>query len=163
MIEPAPILSIRDFLPLRPTPGRMVCTSGGFDPIHPGHISCLLESKKHGDTLIVLVNGDAFLRRKKGKAFMDIVSRCRVVAAIRGVDYVIPIDNEEDDTVCAPLRLIHPDVFTKGGDRADASTIPEWAVCQELGIELITGVGEAKMWSSTDFLKEWAAFRKERE
>jgi len=60
----APIVSFEDFSKLRPKLGKVVVTSGGFDPIHPGHISCIIESKKYGDTLAVIVNGDAFLTAK---------------------------------------------------------------------------------------------------
>jgi len=68
VVEPAKIVDFEDIERLRPKLGRIVVASGGFDPLHPGHASNLLESKKLGDTLIALVNGDSFLRVKKGKA-----------------------------------------------------------------------------------------------
>lgn len=138
--------------------GAIVATSGGYDPLHPGHVSCLLESSDYGDTLVVIVNGDGFLRRKKGKPFMDLRARCQVVSGIRGVDYVIPFEIEDDDTVCEALGVIRPRVFTKGGDRTDLSNIPEWNVCKELGIEVISGVGLDKAWSSSDYLDSWGRF-----
>ncbi len=138
--------------------GRIVCTSGGYDPLHPGHATCINESRRHGDTLVVVVNGDGFLRRKKGKAFQDVQTRCHLVACLRGVDYVIPYETDADQTVCGALRQLKPHVFTKGGDRVDMKTIPEWAVCQELQIEIVPGVGLAKEWSSSDFLAEWGEF-----
>jgi len=58
-------------------------------------------------------------------------------------------------TVRDALRTLRPHVFAKGGDRVDASTIPEWTVCKELGIEVATGLGLAKQWSSSDFLAKW--------
>ena len=154
----ARIISFDEFDQIRDQLGRIVCTSGGFDPLHPGHASCIVESKQYGDTLVVVVNGDSFLRRKKGKAFMDLQTRCRIVACIREVDYVIPFEIENDQTVCQALRLIRPHVFTKGGDRVDYTNIPEWQVCQELGIELVSQVGQPKLWSSSDFLKDWGEF-----
>jgi D-beta-D-heptose 7-phosphate kinase/D-beta-D-heptose 1-phosphate adenosyltransferase len=154
----ARIITFEEFARLRDQLGRIVCTSGGYDPLHPGHASCIVESKQYGDTLVVVVNGDSFLRQKKGKAFMDLQTRCRVVSFIREVDYVIPFEIENDPTVCQALRWIHPHVFTKGGDRVDYRTIPEWKVCQELGIELVAPVGQPKLWSSSDFLKEWGEF-----
>ena len=138
--------------------GRIVCTSGGFDPVHPGHATCIVDSKKHGDTLVVVVNGDDFLTRKKGKPFMDLQTRCRIVSCIRGVDFVIPFEIKNDSTVCEALHRIQPHAFTKGGDRTDYSNIPEWAVCQELGIEIIPQVGLRKDWSSSDVLREWGEF-----
>ena len=89
---------------------------------------------------------------------MDIETRCHIVSCIRGVDFVIPFEIDNDQTVCEALRRIRPQVFTKGGDRVDFTNIPEWAVCQELGIELISQVGRPKLWSSSDFLKEWGEF-----
>ncbi len=154
----AQIISFEEFARIRDGLGRIVCTSGGFDPLHPGPASCLIESKQYGDTLVVVVNGDNFLRRKKGKPFMDLLTRCRVVSCIRDVDYVIPFEIENDSTVSQALRRIRPHVFTKGGDRTDYTNIPEWKVCQELGIELVSGVGQPKLWSSSDFLKDWGEF-----
>lgn len=154
---PAPIMSFDDLAKFRDTLGTIVCTSGGFDPIHPGHMSCILESKKFGDTVVVLVNGDSFLTKKKGKPFQDLETRCRIVSFVRGVDYVVPFDatDPEDMTVREALQRLKPHVFSKGGDRCDAQTIPEWGVCQDLGITVETGVGEPKLWSSSDFLAKW--------
>lgn len=154
----AQIVSFEEFNQIHDQLGRIVCTSGGFDPLHPGHASCIIESKQYGDTLVVVVNGDSFLRRKKGKAFMNLETRCNMVSCLREVDYVIPFEIADDQTVSQALRWIRPHVFTKGGDRVDFTTIPEWAVCQELGIELIAQVGRPKLWSSSDFLKEWGEF-----
>jgi len=152
------ILSFDEFNQIRDQLGRIVCTSGGFDPLHPGHASCLIESKQYGDTLVVVVNGDSFLVRKKGKAFMDLQTRCHIVSCVRNVDYVIPFEIEDDQTVCEALKRIRPHVFTKGGDRVDYTNIPEWQVCQDLGIELVSQVGRPKLWSSSDFLKDWGEF-----
>ena len=151
----AKIVTFEEFEALRSGLGTIVATSGGFDPIHPGHISCILESKKYGDTLAVIVNGDAFLRNKKGKPFQDLATRCAIVSAISGVDFVIPFEIENDQTVSEALRQLHPHIFTKGGDRIDASTIPEWGICEALGIKIISGVGLSKLWSSSTFLKDW--------
>lgn len=154
----AKIVTFDEFSELRRTLGKIVCTSGGFDPIHPGHATCLVDSKNLGDTLVVVVNGDAFLTQKKGRPFMDLRTRCLLVSCIRGVDYVIPFESEDDPTVCEALKRIRPHVFTKGGDRVDYSNIPEWEVCRELSIELVPQVGLQKEWSSSDFLSDWGEF-----
>src|SRR3989344_4393165 len=125
----APIISFEDFAKLRPNLGKVVATSGGFDPIHPGHISCIIESKKYGDTLAVIVNGDAFLTAKKGRPFQNLKTRCQIVSGIRGVDYVIPFEIKGDQTVSKALEALKPDIFTKGGDRIDQTSIPEWNTC----------------------------------
>ncbi len=153
----AKIVSFEELEALRPRLGKIVATSGGFDPIHPGHISCIVESKKHGDTLVVIVNGDNFLQTKKGKPFQDLATRCMIVSSLRGVDYVVPFEIENDQTVNVALANIRPHIFTKGGDRTDAGNIAEWQTCQQHGIEVVTGVGLSKLWSSSNFLKEWEA------
>ncbi|HUP86067.1 MAG TPA: adenylyltransferase/cytidyltransferase family protein [Acidimicrobiales bacterium] len=150
-----PILSFEQFEKNRPR-GRIVVTSGGFDPIHPGHISSIQESRQYGDVVVVVVNGDSFLTAKKGKPFQDLETRCAIVSAIKGVDCVVPFEIEGDTTVRQALRVLRPDVFTKGGDRIDPASIPEWGVCQELGIEVVSGVGDAKRWSSSWFLEDWS-------
>jgi bifunctional ADP-heptose synthase (sugar kinase/adenylyltransferase) len=106
--------------------------------------------------VVVVVNGDAFLTAKKGRPFQSLETRSLIVSGIQGVDYVIPFEIENDQTVTKALELLKPDVFTKGGDRIDKKTIPEWETCERLGIEIVTGVGHEKKWSSSQFLTEWS-------
>ena len=92
--------------------GKVVATSGGFDPIHPGHISCIIESAGFGDVLVVIVNGDTFLTEKKGKPFQDCRTRCLIVSGLRDVDYVVPFDapGDPDRVACTrrdPSRRLH--------------------------------------------------------
>ncbi|MDA1194473.1 MAG: adenylyltransferase/cytidyltransferase family protein [Planctomycetota bacterium] len=162
MVNPenyAPILTLEEFAALRDERylGTIVCTSGGYDPIHPGHVSCIVESKARGDTLVVVVNGDGFLRAKKGRAFQPLDVRCRIVSGLRGVDYVVAFEIEGDMTVAPALRAIRPRWFTKGGDRKVGQTMPaaEEQVCAEFGIEIVDGVGLDKAWSSSDSLRAW--------
>jgi len=151
----APIVSFEEFDADRPE-GRIVATSGGFDPIHPGHISSLQESSRYGDVVVAIVNGDSFLSAKKGKPFQDLATRCLIVSAVRGVDFVIPFEVKGDMTVSEALRRLRPHVFTKGGDRIDHTSIPEWEVCEQLGIVVVSGVGEEKRWSSSWVLDDWS-------
>jgi cytidyltransferase-like protein len=153
----AKIVTFEELDALRPHLGRIVATSGGFDPIHPGHISCIIESKKFGDTLVVIVNGDDFLVNKKGKAFQDLATRMLIVSALREVDYVVPFEIKDDPTVTVALEKLRPNVFTKGGDRVDKASIParEWEVCEKYDIKIKGGVGLDKYWSSSDFLRDW--------
>lgn len=134
--------------------GKVVCASGGFDPLHPGHVSYLKEAKKLGDTLVVFVNGDPFLERKKGKAFMPLQDRCIIVDSLKCVDYTIPFINYIDQTVNQALLLLKPHVFANGGDR-DIKDIPEVLTCDTLGIEVVTRVGMSKKWSSSNYLQDW--------
>jgi len=150
----APILTLEEFAAIRPTLKNVVCESGGFDPIHPGHISVFAAAKKLGDVLVVAVNGDQFLTRKKGKPFQDLRTRSLIVSAIREVDYVVPFESD-DQTATLALEAIRPDIFAKGGDRKDPESLPEWEVCQKYGIKVVFEVGADKDWSSSWFLKEW--------
>jgi len=151
-----------------PSPG-IVLTSGGFDPIHPGHISCIQDSKDrvryvYGEddpVLIVVVNSDIFLENKKGKAFLPQKVRCQIVSALRGVDIVVPYRpvNTNDMTVTEALRVIQPDYFTKGGDRNVIADLPEYPTCLAYKIEIVTGVGYDKLWSSSDYLAQWVCYK----
>jgi bifunctional ADP-heptose synthase (sugar kinase/adenylyltransferase) len=148
---------------------KVILTSGGYDPIHPGHISCMNEARercaqatsdetyKHA-SLVVVVNGDDFLRIKKGRAFMPLKVRSQIVSAISGVSIVVPFNpsDPKDMTVCEALAALNPDAFAKGGDRTGIENIPEWATCQEHGIEVVTGCGDEKHWSSSRFLEDFA-------
>lgn len=160
----APVFDVAAFAALRGGLEGLICaTSGGFDPVHPGHASCLLASKDHvfaeagrrPDHLVVIVNGDGYLRDKKGAAFQDLRTRAQVVASLRGVDAVVTYESETDMTVIGALRAIQPHFFTKGGDRTDAANIAEWPLSEELGFEIVTGCGRDKEWSSSDMLKRW--------
>ncbi|RKZ85768.1 MAG: hypothetical protein DRQ39_06710, partial [Gammaproteobacteria bacterium] len=153
MSKYAKIVSLEDFKKIRDGNqlGTVVATSGGYDPAHPGHLTCLIESKRYGDTLVAIVNGDWFLANKKGKPFIDLNTRCKIISCIREVDYVIPFEIEEDTTVCRALEAIRPHIFTKGGDRTDFSNIPEWDICERHKIKIVPQVGLDKEWSSSDF------------
>ena len=91
---------------------------------------------------------------------MSLETRCEIVSALRGVDYVISFEIEDDQTVCKALEAIKPEFFAKGGDRAGIETIPEWDVCVRNGIEIITGVGDSKVHSSSNILEDWFYRRK---
>ena len=127
-------------------------TSGGFDPVHVGHIRCLQESsilaKRSAGKLIVLVNSDDFLTRKKGKPFMNEEERLEIISSIRGVDMAL-LWRSDDQTVIDAIKQIRPNYFTKGGDRSGPDKIPEWDVCQQVGCKVIFGVGGDKVQSSS--------------
>lgn len=136
----------------------IVAVSGGFDPIHIGHIRMFQEAKKLGDKLVVILNNDNWLRKKKGDAFMPQEERKEIIEAIAGVDEVIfteHSENPDDMSVCAELRKIRPDIFANGGDRHDENT-PEIPVCEEIGCKMVynTGAG-GKIQSSSWLLKKF--------
>ncbi len=151
----AKIVTLDEFASLRPKLGKIVATSGGYDPIHPGHISLIIESRKFGNTVVVIVNSDDFLVAKKGKPFQNLATRCLIVSGIKEVDYVVPAVTETDMSVNEALKVIKPHVYTKGGDTVDPSTIREWEVCKKNGTKVVFEVGEGKEWSSSWFTKDW--------
>ena len=134
-----------------------VAVSGGFDPLHVGHIRYLKDARRQGSVLVVIVNGDRFLERKKGKPFMPLWDRMEIINSLWCVDYVCPW---EEDTVDGVLKIIKPCAFAKGGDRTGPENIPEWDTCKELGIRIITGVGGGKERSSSELLAAWEAEKK---
>jgi cytidyltransferase-like protein len=150
----APIITTQDLHKNRSTLGRLVATGGGYDPIHPGHISCLVEGKKLGDTLAVIVNGDWFLKQKKGKPFQDLATRAMIVSALKCVDYVIPYETTEEMGVFEVVKAIKADVYVKGGDRMPEN-IRDFQRYQELGVDVVTNIGSDKKWSSSWFLDDW--------
>ena len=134
----------------------MTILSGYFAPLHVGHLDMIEAGADHGDRLVVIVNNNEQQRMKKGKVIIDEQDRLRIVRALRMVDDAI-IAVDTDRTVSASLRLLaekygdsHRLVFANGGDRASGVVVPETAVCQEYGIDMVFGMGgSAKADSST--------------
>ncbi len=139
---------------LRPRKKIVVATGGGFDPLHMGHIRLLKEAKELGDVLVVMLNSDEQLRKKKGETFYPSENeRKEIIESIKYVDKVI-IDPGKDVTCEEALKLVKPDILAKGGDRVEGS-MPEieLRVCQELGCKIVYNVGGAKIQSSSWLLK----------
>jgi glycerol-3-phosphate cytidylyltransferase-like family protein len=96
------------------------------------------DAAQHGD-VIVVANSDNWLHRKKGFVFMEFEKRSEILSAIKGVIVVDSVD-DTDGTVCEAIRRHKPDYFANGGDRGKTNT-PEQSVCEEMGVELLWGVG----------------------
>jgi cytidyltransferase-like protein len=142
----------------------IVVVSGGFDPIHSGHIKLIKAARTLGDYLIVGINSDEWLTRKKGRAFMPWQERLAVLNNLKPVDEVYTFD-DEDGTACHLLQQVrahYPEarvIFANGGDRTQ-DNIPEMTVP---GVEFVFGVGGAdKANSSSWILEEWKAPKTER-
>lgn len=141
---------------------KIVCVSGGFDPIHVGHVRLIREAAALGDELVVILNNDHWLMKKKGFVFMPQDQRREIIEAIQGVARVVLTAHEpcfEDRSVCRELREIHPDIFAQGGDRdqkdardPQSSQNPEVRLCSELGIEIVYGVGAGGKVQSSSWL-----------
>jgi cytidyltransferase-like protein len=141
----------------------VVCT-GGFDPLHSGHIAYLNAAAMLGDRLIVGVNSDAWLERKKGRAFMSVAERRSVVGNLKPV-YCTMLFDDSNGSAVKLLEEIKFDnlyadiIFANGGDRT-ASNIPEMSV---QGVKFVFGVGgENKANSSSWILAEWKNPKTER-
>lgn len=149
---------------------KIVLVTGGFDPIHSGHISYLKEARSLGDKLIVGVNSDAWLIRKKGRAFMPWEERAVILSEFHCVDRIINF-NDDDGTAIDAIRKVkdiyknHQVIFANGGDRTQ-DNIPEMTVPD---VDFIFGVGGTdkknssswilKEWSSPKILRPWGFYR----
>ena len=144
---------------------KVVVITGGFDPIHRGHIEYIKAAKELGNILIVGVNSDEWLVRKKGRSFMPFEDRVSIIGALHNVDYAIPF-NDRDGTAkdaIAWARKVFPErtiVFANGGDRT-SDNIPEMDFADD-NIEFAFGVGGDKTNSSSHLLQEWKAPKTER-
>lgn len=112
----------------------IIMLSGGFDPIHPGHIDMINKAAEIGPVFIIL-NSDAWLIRKKGFFFQDFNQRKAILSALANVDGVVAA-SDDDGTVCKTLEQYKPGFFGNGGDRK-ADNTPEVELCNRLGIKLV--------------------------
>ena len=138
---------------------RVVIVSGGFDPIHSGHIEHFKEAKKLGDILIVGLNSDEWLTRKKGKPFMPIQERLAVIRELRMVDSAVSFNDDNNssiDLIKNALVLFDDVLFAIGGDRTQ-DNIPEiYEFDKDPRVQFAFGVGGShKQNSSSWILKKW--------
>ena len=140
----------------------VVLVTGGFDPLHSGHLAYFRAAKKLGDRLIVGINSDSWLERKKGKNFLPLSERYEIVSALKYVDNCI-LFNDEDDTAIEAIRnviMLYPFdriIFANGGDRVegntpeeDAKLFPEKEIIYQYGVG-----GLDKKNSSSWILQKW--------
>ena len=147
---------------------RIVIVTGGFDPLHSGHIQYFQAAARLGDKLVVGINSDAWLTRKKGRPFMPWFERSKVIQAMKVVDYVMEFNDDENNSkdCIHKCRLMWPGaqlIFANGGDRT-ATNIPEMDykdVNNNLIFEFGVG-GENKANSSSWILEEWKSPKTER-
>ena len=138
---------------------NIVLVSGGFDPVHSGHIKLIQEASKYGN-VVVLLNSDKWLQKKKGIEFLPFNERATIMMALKNVIDVISCGNKDDtclDGISKAIRKYNDCKikFANGGDRNDKST-PESIFCLENNIELLWGIGgQDKSNSSSWILKKW--------
>jgi D-beta-D-heptose 7-phosphate kinase/D-beta-D-heptose 1-phosphate adenosyltransferase len=128
--------------------------SGGFDPVHKGHLRMFREASWLGHQVIVGLNSDEWLKRKKGKPFMNFNERKEILEAFRYVNQVIPFD-DSDGTACDLIEKVNDMYdtdqkiyFANGGDRGK-DNVPEVDTCKDLGVVMLWGVGGGKIQSSS--------------
>jgi len=139
---------------------KVVLVTGGFDPLHSGHIAYLTAAKKLGDKLVVGINSDEWLTRKKGKPFMPLRERISIISALSVVDDVLTWDDNDNSACGAIFKLMSTSgygqeiIFANGGDRTKEN-IPEMTTFQD-SVEFVFGVGgEDKKNSSSWILEEY--------
>jgi len=145
---------------------KIVVVSGGFDPLHIGHIRLFQEARKLGDKLVVILNNDNWFGIKGKKIFMPEDERKEILEAMSAVDEVVLSKHKpsgetfgrstEEYSICRELEELKPDIFANGGDRF-ADDIPEFILCNKLGIKMVFNVGHGgKVRSSSDLLRDYA-------
>ena len=136
---------------------KIVAVSGGFDPVHVGHVRMINAAAQMGD-VIIIANSDDWLMRKKGYVFMPYEERQEILYNFKGVVDVVEA-SDADDTVCKTLEKLEPDIFANGGDRKEGE-VPEYDLCRKLGIKLEFGVGGNDKPQSSSWLVD--KFRKQK-
>jgi|TARA_B100000085_G_scaffold90808_1_gene82063 cytidyltransferase-like protein len=138
---------------------KVSIVSGGFDPIHVGHIELFERARQLSDELWVILNTDDFLTNKKGKPFMPFEERRKILKSLTVVDLVVPCV-DKDQTVCKTLKRLKKTTaatdiqlfFCNGGDRTSGKNTPEHKLCEEIGIKTVYGLGD-KIQSSSWLVK----------
>jgi len=137
----------------------VVAVSGGFDPIHIGHTRLFKKARELGDELVVILNNDNWLKKKKGFVFIPEKERKEIIESLKYVDRVILTKHgpdPEDMSVCQELKELKPNIFANGGDRSTEKKLPalEPAACQEIGCQMVFNVGEGGKVQSSSWLIE---------
>jgi cytidyltransferase-like protein len=128
---------------------RCILLSGGFDPLHVGHVRMILAAKAIRSNVTIALNSDDWLIRKKGFAFMPWKERAEILRALHVC--VVQVD-DRDGTVCEALERLQPSYFANGGDRTTPNE-KEHETCRRLGIKEVFGVGGGKVQSSSELVR----------
>lgn len=137
---------------------KIVAVSGGFDPVHIGHIRFFEQARSLGDQLVVIINNDNWIMSKKGYVFMLEGERLEIIRSLQYVDMAILSTHaiaDLDTSVTRELNSIRPHIFCNGGDRTidNSNSTPEDDICNRLGIKMIFGVGGSKIQSSSKLVQ----------
>ena len=139
---------------------NVIILSGGFDPVHKGHVRMFKEASNLGHQVIVGLNSDEWLTRKKGKPFMEFEERKEIIEGFKYVNKVISF-NDDDGTAINAIERVnlmyssdYQMYFANGGDRT-TSNVPEMGICDELGVAMLWNVGGGKIQSSSELTANW--------
>ena len=134
---------------------NIIILSGGFDPVHKGHIRMFREAANLGANVIIGLNSDEWLTRKKGKPFMEWEERAEILQSCRFVNKVLPMNDDDDtasDIIFKVCRLYNKEdvniYFANGGDRGEGN-VHELATCERLNVTMLWGIGGGKIQSSS--------------
>ena len=134
----------------------LVAVSGGMDPVHVGHVRLFNEAKRLGTKLVVILNNDNWLMKKKGKVFMPQKERKELIESFRAVDKVVftsHTKNPNDMSVCTELKNLKPNIFANGGDRKGKNIVtPEIEACLEIGCKDVYNIGRGGKIQSSSWL-----------
>lgn len=135
---------------------EVVAISGGFDPPHVGHAKYIKAASKlkSNGSLIVIVNKDSWLMRKKSYVFMKENERAELIASFEGVDFVVLWDDGTEH-VSGCIEILKPTIFANGGDRDSVENVPEFEICKKLKCKMYFGVGGEKIQSSSDLASNY--------
>jgi glycerol-3-phosphate cytidylyltransferase-like family protein len=128
-----------------------VLVSGGFDPLHRGHVALLQGASGYG-LVYVALNSDAWLTRKKGYVFQTWAERAEILRECRSVFHVLPVQ-DDDDTVCSAIMSLQSDYFANGGDRTTPNE-KENIACKASGTKQLFGIGGQKVQSSSSLIEK---------
>ena len=141
----------------------VVAVSGGFDPLHYGHVRMMQEAKKLGDELVVIINNDNWLKKKKGYVFMPQNERREIIEALACVDRTIFTSHPRDPkdmSVSKELRKLRPHVFANGGDRKKKGSLQdtlEYVACKAIDCKMFYNLGRGGKVQSSSWLVDKAA------
>jgi len=125
---------------------RRICVAGKFDPCHDGHINHILKASRLGDYLVVITHPDKIIEKER-RCNIPLWARIITLEGVLlrlGIKGEVIVSVDTDGTVAETLRMVKPDIFAKGGDRSGPNNMPqnELEVCQEIGCEIVYGIGE---------------------
>ena len=140
---------------------NVIIVSGGFDPVHKGHIRMFREAANLGHQVIVGLNSDDWLTRKKGKPFMEWEERAEILESCKFVNQVLSMDDSDDTAsdIIKQVAKLYQDqdmniYFANGGDRGKGN-VPELDTCKNLNVVMLWGIGGGKIQSSSELTANW--------